>query len=188
MTLAIAVQYPFGRLREAFESLSRLRPLRWQKAIIFLTDSRWTFPDNHYEDNGMKLYDISSQMVLAYSGLANIAEQFAINLTNRLNVPSNKPVDVTSIFRRTYSHHKRHNDKIGVKTDRLSFLLGSYLKSGETKLVKLESPEFKPNFVLGIEGMTALRVFCQEMASVSSVTNEIRTRIYQYGTSRVLGL
>ena len=98
-------------------------------------------------------------MVLAYSGLANIAEQFAINLTNRLNVPSNKPVDVTSIFRRTYSHHKRHNDKIGVNTDRLSFLLGSYLKSGETKLVKLESPEFKPNFVTGIEGIGDRRAY-----------------------------
>ena len=78
MTLAIAVQYPYGRFREALESLSKIRPLQRQEAIIFLTDSRWTYPDNHYEDNGMKLYDIDNSTVLAYSGKVNI---FSISTT-----------------------------------------------------------------------------------------------------------
>ena len=153
MTLAIAVQYPFGRFREALESLSKIRPLQRQEAIIFLTDSRWTYPDNRYEDNGMKLHDIDNSTVLAYSGKVNIAAHCANNLINKINAHDNKPVNVTSIFQKTYGHHKKHNDKIGVEADRLSFLMGKYLKTGEAKLILLESPDFKHKFFTGIEGI-----------------------------------
>jgi hypothetical protein len=153
MTLVIAVQYPFGRFREALESQSKIRPLQRQEAIIFLTDSRWTYPDNRYEDNGMKLQDIDNSTVLAYSGQVNLAAQCVRNLRTRIERSGNKAVNVNDIFRRTYSHHKRYNDKHDIKTDRLSFLMGKYLKTRETKLILLESPDFKHKFVAGIEGV-----------------------------------
>ncbi len=150
MTLAIAVQYPYGRLREALESLSSVRPLRRKEAIIFLTDSRYTYP-NHYEDDGIKLHDIDISTVVAFSGKVNIAEQCVENLQRKLSSPGNKIINVQKTFQRTYKFHKSHNDKIGVKTGILAFLMGKYLKTGETRLILLESPDFKAKFVTGIE-------------------------------------
>jgi len=152
MTLAIAVQYPYGRFREALESLSKIRPLLRQEAIIFLTDSRYTY-QNHYEDDGIKLHDIDVSTVIAFSGKVNIAEQCVENIQRKLNSPGNKIINVQKTFQRTYRFQKRHNDKTGVKTGILSFLMGKYLKTGETRLVLLESPDFKAKFVTGIEGI-----------------------------------
>lgn len=152
MTLAIAVQYPYGRLREALESLSKIRPLQRREAIIFLTDSRWTYPD-HYEDDGIKLHDIDVSTVVAYSGKVNIAEHCVDNLRRKVNSRSSKRIDVIDTFRRTFGFHKRYNDKNNVETGKLSFLMGKYLKTGEAKLILLESSDFKPKFITGIEGI-----------------------------------
>ncbi len=114
MTLAIAVQYPFGRLREALESLSKIRPLQCQEAIIFLTDTRWTYP-NRYEDDGIKLHDIGTSTVIAYSGMVNIAEHCISELKRKINSRDNKLIDVNKTFKRTYDYHKRYNDKKTLK-------------------------------------------------------------------------
>ncbi len=152
MTLAIAVQYPYGRLREGLESLSKIRPLQRQEAIIFLMDSRWTYPD-HYEDDGIKLHDIDASTVIAYSGKVNIAEHCVNDLKRKISSRGNKIINVNSTLRRPYDYHKRHDDKNGVETGRLSFLMGKYLKTGETKLILLESPNFKHKYIAGIEGI-----------------------------------
>jgi hypothetical protein len=154
MTLAIAVQCPYGRLRGALESLSKIRPLRKQEAIIFLTDSRWTFPD-HYEDNGIKLHNIGINTVIAYSGNCNIAEHCIDNLKRKIDyLPSRRMVSIVNTFRRIYDFHKRHNDKNDVRTSKLSFLVGSYLvRTGETKIYLLESPDFRSKIITGIEGI-----------------------------------
>lgn len=75
MTIAIAVQYPYGKLARAFESLAQIRPIRYQEAIVFVTDSRWSY-DNPtiYEDIGAKIFEINNNTVIAYSGDVLAAE------------------------------------------------------------------------------------------------------------------
>ena len=173
MTLAVAIQYPYGRFREALKSLSKIRTPQYQEAIIFLTDSRWTY-QNHCEDNGVKLHDIDASTVVAYSGKVNIAVHCVDNLTNKINSRGSRAVNVNDIFQRTYSYHKRHNDKSGIKTDRLSFLLGKYLKTGEAKLILLESPDFKHKFVTGIEGIGDKNAYEEVKRIVVPKLNDIR--------------
>lgn len=152
MTLAIAVQYPFGRLREALESLSKTFSYQYEEAIIFLTDSRWTYPD-HYEDDAIKLHDIDVSTVMAYSGTANIAEHCIENLRTRINSGHKKRSNVISTIRRTYDFHKRDNDAKSKPTDKLYFLMGLHMQTGGTVLLQMESPDFKARYIRGIAGI-----------------------------------
>jgi hypothetical protein len=153
MTLAIAVKYPFGTQARALESLSKIRSVKYRQAIIFLTDSRLTYPDHHYEDEGVKLFDIDDSTAIAYSGTENVAQHCVENLKSKIHNPNNKVVNVGDTFLRTYRFHKSTNDKNKIETRRLSFLLGKYLKTGDTQLVLLESPYFKHKLISDIHGI-----------------------------------
>lgn len=173
MTLAIAIKYPFGKFARALENLSKIRPVQYQHAVLFISDSRWTYPDHSYEDDGMKLHDIDASTVVAFSGKVNIAEHCIENLRRKINDPRIRVVNVNETLMRTFRFHKNQNDNNGIKTGKLSFLLGKYQKIGRTELVLLESPDFKHKFIVGLEGIGDKEAYQEVEKVVSPKLEEI---------------
>lgn len=150
MTLAIAVKYPFGRLGGALKSLSAIRRIQYKQAVIFVTDSRWTYEDPEwYEDIGTKVFAIDNSTVMAYAGDVSIAERCIETVTKKIADPRIKRVDITGTLRRTYQYHLKRRRRVM----RVLFLLGKYLRGGETKLFYLESPKFVPQEIQGVKGI-----------------------------------
>ncbi|MFC1871334.1 hypothetical protein ACFLYF_02915 [Chloroflexota bacterium] len=178
LTLAIAVRYPFVRSRQALESLATIRPISFKEAIVFLTDSRWTYSD-HCDDYGLKIHDIDISTMVAYSGKVNIAEHCIKNLKSRISNPRYRRIDERGIFQRTYKFHKRNNDETGIDTGTVSFILGKYLRDGKTKLIHLESPDFKPmnvDDIVGIGDDEAYKIVISEAVpklNILNITNSV---------------
>lgn len=160
MTLALAIQYPYGQLREALESLSKIRPLQYGEAIIFLADSRFTYP-NRREDDGVKLHDIDAHRVICFSGNVRIAEKCIEVLKSKRKIKSshNKWININDTFRRTYRYLKKNYERNGFIAGRLSFLLGECRGDGTARLYLLESPNFEHKHVTGIEGIGVMEAY-----------------------------
>lgn len=172
MTIAIAIKYPFGKLTQAFESLSQMRPTptHWRQAIIFVTDSRWTY-DNPilYEDFGAKIWEIDRSTVVAYSGDVAAAEHCIEALKTKVNNPSKRRIDVIGTFRRTYSFQKKNRPD----AKRVLLLLGKYLKSGDTKLIYFESPNFKPIYITGVKGIGNEQAYNDVIKEIEPIFNDL---------------
>jgi len=170
MTLAIAIKYPFGKLSDALVSLSRIRQVQYRQAIIFVTDSRWSYENPiMYEDFGAKIHEIDRSTVVAYSGDVAAAEHCIEALKTKVNNPSKRRIDVVGTFRRTYSFQKRNRPDV----KRVLLLLGKYLKSGDTKLIYLESPDFVPVDIEGIKGIGNNDAFNDVIKEVGTIINDI---------------
>ena len=170
MTLAFAVKYPFGRLSDALVSLSRIRPVQYRQAIIFITDSRWSYESPIiYEDFGAKIHEIDRSTVMAYSGDVAAAEHCITAIKKKVNNPHNRRIDISGTLRRTYSFHKKNRSDV----KRVLLLLGKYLKSGDVKLIYLESPAFVPQEKQGIKGIGNIDAFDSVMKDISSRVNDL---------------
>lgn len=151
MTLALGVKYPYGRLRQALESLQHAH---LQEAVILMSDSRWTFsePQARFEDVGTKIFKLDRSTALAYAGDVKTGEHCVKELEKKFKKLENnkiKYIDINGTFKRVYKYHKKRDPN----TFRLLFLMGKYLKSGKVKLIYFESPDFKCVFVNGIKGI-----------------------------------
>jgi hypothetical protein len=150
MTLAIAVQYPYGKLAQAFQSLAQLRNIRYPQAIIFVSDSRWSY-DNPimYEDIGAKLFTINKNTVIAYSGDVRAARLCIEEFKNRVKNINVRQFNASSLFQHIYKDLKKSEPT----PKKLLILLGSYLINEGAKLVYLESPYFRPINITGVKGI-----------------------------------
>lgn len=170
MTLAIAVKYPFGKLSDALVSLSRIRRVQYRQAIIFITDSRWSYDNPEmFEDVGAKVFTVDNSTVMAYSGDVLAAENCIEALTKKIANPHIRRVDVISVLKRTYKHHLQNRK--GVM--RVLFLLGKYLRTGEVKLFFLESPEFVYQEIQGIKGIGNQNAWNDVINKVAPVINDV---------------
>jgi hypothetical protein len=170
MTLAIAVKYPFGRLSNALVSLSSIRRVKYRQAIIVVTDSRWSYENPIvYEDFGAKVFEIDRSTIVAYSGDVLAAEHCINALKMKVNNPHKRRIDVVGTFRRTYNYQKKNRPNVR----RVLLLLGKYLKSGDTKLIYLESPSFLPIDTQGIKGIGNNEAFMDVKKEVETTLNDV---------------
>ena len=111
MTLAIAVKYPYGNLANALISLSRLRRVQYKQAIIFITDSRWSYDNpERYEDIGAKVFTIDNSTVpnelIEIPQLLDETKNFSIGLDNfsytSLTLEENTHIEVSGEFSMGY--------------------------------------------------------------------------------------
>lgn len=166
MTIAIGAKYPCGRLQRALASLPQAR---LSEAIIFVTDSRWTYssPRVHFEDIGTKLFNLTNNSAIVYSGDVASAEHCISELKRKLQNSRLRIVDVSGTFQRVYKHHLRNRSSL---KHPLFFLMGAYLKNGQANLIYFESPAFKPVFLEGIQGIG-------EMVAVDEVKETVNRHI-----------
>jgi hypothetical protein len=149
MTLAIAVQYPYGKLAQAFQSLAQIRNIRYPQAIIFVSDSRWSYDNQiRYEDIGTKLFEINKNTIISYSGDVKAGELCIEEFKKRINNLNVRSFNASGMFQYVYKRLKKSEPR----TKRLLLLLGSYLRNKGTKLVYLESPNFRPINITGVKG------------------------------------
>ncbi len=168
MTLAIGVKYPYGRLQQAIASLPGAH---LPHAIILMSDSRWTYskPGLKYEDIGTKVFTLDNSTAITFSGDVRAGEHCVTELRNKLKNRNVKYININKTFQRIYRYHKRRDPK----TSRLMFLMGKYLKSGETRLVYFESPKFEHIFVEGIKGIGDESAFHELFKKVGPQINDL---------------
>ncbi len=170
MTLAIAVKYPFGDLDNALKSLAMIKKVQYRQAIIFITDSRWSYENPEmFEDLGAKVFTIDNSTIMAYSGDVLAAENCIETLRKKVVNPRNKRVNVTSTLKRTYTHHLKNRPNVM----RVLFLMGKYLRTGEVKLIFLESPEFIPQEIQGIKGIGNSNAWNDVINEVAPIVNDV---------------
>jgi len=170
MTLAIAVKYPFGDLANALTSVARLRNVQYRQAIIFITDSRWSYDNpERFEDIGAKVFTVDNSTVMAYAGDVLAAENCIETLTNKVANPRNKRVDIISVLKRTYKHHLKNRPVVMP----VLFLLGKYLRTGEVKLFFLKSPDFVHQEIQGIKGIGNNNAWNDVINKVAPVINDV---------------
>jgi len=170
MTLAIAVQYPYGKLGRAFHSLAQIRNIRYPEAIIFVTDSRWSY-DNPiiYEDIGAKILDINNKTIISYSGDVKAAKLCIEEFKKKVNNPNVRLFNASGTFQYIYKRLKKREPR----TKRLLLLLGSYLRNKGTKLVYLESPNFRPIEITGVQGIGNKDAFNAVIEEVEPKINDL---------------
>jgi len=170
MTLAIAVQYPYGKLARAFESLAQIRNIRYPQAIIFVSDSRWSY-DNPimYEDIGAKIWDINRNTVISYAGDVKAGELCIEEFKKRVKNINVRLFNASGMFQYIYKRLKKSEPR----TKRLLLLLGSYLRNKGTKLVCLESPNFRPMEITGVQGIGNKDAFNAVIEEVEPKINDL---------------
>ena len=108
MTLAIAVRYPYGKLARAFQSLAQIGNIRYPQAIIFVSDSRWSY-DNPimYEDIGAKIWDINRNTVISYAGDVKAGELCIKEFKKRVNNLNVRLFNASGMFQHIYKRLKK---------------------------------------------------------------------------------
>lgn len=151
MTISIAVQYPYGKLAEALQSLAQIRKIQYPQAIIFASDSRWSYDNpKMYEDIGAKLFAINKNTVISYAGDVRAAKLCIDEYKRRLQNKNVRRFNASGLFQYIYKNLKQSEPA----TKNLLFLVGSHsIKEEYTKLVYLESPDFRPINITGIKGI-----------------------------------
>src|SRR3712207_2014289 len=66
MTLAVAACFPWGRLKDARDSLPPGTDMH--QGVILASDSRFTFVDGRVSDQGRKLYVLSPDAAMVFAG------------------------------------------------------------------------------------------------------------------------
>lgn len=168
MTLAIGVKYPCGRLQQALASLPHAH---LPEAVILMSDSRWTYsePQRRFEDIGTKIFTLDNSTAIAYAGDVRAGEHCVKELERKLKNSNIKYININKTFQRIYKYHKKRDPK----TFRLLFLMGKYLRSGETKLIYFESPKFEHVFVNGIKGIGDGLAFNEVFEAVGPQINNL---------------
>jgi len=169
MTLAIAVQYPYGKLARAFHSLAQIRDIRYPEAIIFVSDSRWSYNNPiMYEDIGAKIWDINNNTIVSYSGDVKVAELCIEEFKKKVNNPNVRSFSATGTFQHIYKYHQKSDPSV----KRLLLLLGSYLVNKGARLVYLESPNFRPINITGVKGIGNKEAFNDVIKEVEPKIND----------------
>jgi hypothetical protein len=154
VTLAVGAKYPWGSLRK-LTAIQRNLP----QAVLFVTDSRWTkyYPNNDYEfeNVGTKLFSLTSDSAIVYSGDVIAAEHCITQLKNELQKIRNKNFTTSlytsqQTFRKTYSFHKKSRK---TRLFPLFFLIGTCDKTSKANLIYFRSPKFSPIFIEGMYGI-----------------------------------
>jgi len=166
MTIAIGVKYPCGRLQRALASLPQAH---LPEAIVFVTDSRWTYssPSVYFEDIGTKLFGLTNNAAIVYTGDVASAEHCISELKRKLQNSALRKINVSETFQHVYKHHLKNRSSL---KHPLIFLMGVYLKTEQANLIYFESPAFKPVFLEGVQGIG-------EMVAVNEVIEKVNRHI-----------
>jgi 20S proteasome alpha/beta subunit len=170
MTLAIAVKYPYGKLAGALQSLAQIRNIRYPQAIIFVSDSRWSY-DNPimFEDIGAKLFAINRNTIISYSGDVRAAKLCIEEFKKRVENKNVRSFNASALFQYLYKNLKQSEPS----TKRLLLLIGSFSPKGGTKLVYSESPDFRYTNITGIKGIGNKDAIEAVIKEVEPVINDI---------------
>ena len=143
MTLAVAALFPWGKLGQWTESLSKLG-MGVPQAVVLLADSRWTYMagSGGHEDIGAKLFSLGTNVGIVYAGHVQTGERCIAALQKRMR--ENRPEDLgksasvaASVFSSTY---KSSNCK-----EPLYFLIGASLPNKRAEVLRFSyANEFEP--------------------------------------------
>lgn len=172
MTLAVAAKYPWGVLRH----LEPFQPGGLREAIIFVTDSRFTYEYQtgtgvkyNYEDVGAKLYAMGN-MGLAYAGDVLAAEQSIAEIGRKLGKSGKVVLGINEVVRRVYHHHRRR--RLNGLLFPLHLLMGTVIK-GKANLLCFRSPDFLPEQLNDLHGVGVVEVYGRLKEKVSERLKEI---------------
>jgi hypothetical protein len=158
MTLAVAACFPWGRLKQANDSLPP--GMRTKPGVILATDSRvltGRFPSGRYQyvDDGRKLYPLDAAATLVFAGDVWSAQETARRLRQyrRRGRPLGRaggPVmAVQQLLRRSYDLFV---PTASAEQRPLHALLG-VVSRGEAHVFRFKSPTFAPLWVNGVDAV-----------------------------------
>jgi len=154
MTVAVAAEFPWGRLRQIVESIPG-STLASGGAVILAADTRWTYGDRPPEDLGQKVWSIAPAVGAVFAGDVRSAEEALTKLRRayRRGKPA-RPQEFAEIasrvLQRVYSQHRAKRGKV----DPLYFLIGMANLGGQTAVLYLSYTNgFKPLFLRGVHAI-----------------------------------
>ena len=154
MTVAVAAEYPWGRLRQIVESLPG-SSVATGGAVILAADTRWTYDDRPPEDLGQKLWCIAPCVGTVFAGDVRAAEEALTKLQRvyrraKPALPQQFAAIASRVFQRVYSRHRAKRVDCGP----LYFLVGMANLRGQTAVLYLSHTNgFSPLFLRGVNAI-----------------------------------
>jgi len=154
MTVAVAAEFPWGRLRQVVESLPG-SSLASGGAVILAADTRWTYGDRPPEDLGQKVWSIAPAVGAVFAGDVRAAEEALAKLRGAYGrakpaLPQDFGAIASRVFYRVYSAHQSRRRDCGP----LYFLVGMANLSGQTAVLYLSHTSgFSPLFLRGVNAV-----------------------------------
>jgi hypothetical protein len=154
MTVAVAAEYPWGRVRQVVESIPG-SSLESGGAVILAADTRWTYRDRLPEDMGQKVWCIGPAVGAAFSGDVRSAEEALTKLRRLLRrakwrMPQEFGAIASPVFQRVYSRHRAERADCGP----LYLLVGMANSRGQTAVVYFSHTNgFSPLFLRGVNAI-----------------------------------
>jgi hypothetical protein len=121
-----------------------------------------------YEDIGAKIWNINNNTIISYSGDVKAGELCIEEFKKKVNNLNVKSFNASGMFQYIYKRLQKSEPR----TKRLLLLCGSYLRNKGTKLVYLESPNFRTVEITGVKGIGNKDAFNAVIEEVESKIND----------------